>query len=58
MGKILAEAEKMGNPLPGIDGLIAATAMAHDLAVVTRNTKDMEASGVELINPWKYNANT
>lgn len=55
-GKISAEAEKMGMPLPAIDALIAATALAHDFAVVTRNTKDMEASGVELINPWKYNA--
>ncbi|MDZ7680476.1 MAG: type II toxin-antitoxin system VapC family toxin [Fodinibius sp.] len=57
-GKVLAKAEKMGTPLPAIDGLIAATALVHDFAVVTRNTKDMKASGVELINPWKYNANT
>lgn len=56
-GKVLAKAEKMGNPLPAIDGLIAATALVHDFAVVTRNTKDMKASGVELINPWKHNTN-
>lgn len=57
-GKVLAKAEKMGTPLPAIDALIAATALAHDFAVVTRNTKDMKASGVELINPWKYTENT
>lgn len=57
-GKVLAKAEKMGNPLPAIDGLIAATALVHDFAVVTRNTKDMKASGVELINPWKHNTNS
>jgi predicted nucleic acid-binding protein len=53
-GEVLAKAEKMGRMLPAIDALIAATALAHNLAVVTRNTKDMEASGVELINPWSY----
>jgi predicted nucleic acid-binding protein len=57
-GKVLAKAEKIGTPLPAIDALIAATALAHDFAVVTRNTKDMKASGVELINPWKYTTNT
>lgn len=56
--KVLARAEKMGTPLPAIDALIAATALIHNFAVVTRNTKDMEASGVELINPWQYETNT
>lgn len=53
-GKILAKAEKAGTPLPAIDALIAATALAHGFSVVTRNTKDMQASGVVLINPWEY----
>ncbi len=57
-GKVLAKAEKMGTPMPAVDALIAATAIAHDLAVVSRNTKDMKASGVELINPWEYQANS
>ena len=39
-------------PLGVIDGLLAATAIAHDLCVATRNTKDFERSGVELINPF------
>jgi toxin FitB len=34
------------------DGLIAATALVHQLIVVTRNTRDFEYSGVKLINPW------
>lgn len=51
-GMTLATAEKRGNPLPAMDSLIAATALVHDLSVVTRNTKDMETSGVDLINPW------
>lgn len=57
-GEILAEAEKHGRPLPAIDSLIAATALVHDLSVVTRNTQDMEGSGVEVINPWVYEPNT
>ncbi len=57
-GNVSAKAEKMGTPLPAVDALIAATAIVHDFAVVTRNIKDMKASGVELINPWKYQANT
>ena len=51
-GEILAEAEKTGEPIPAIDALIAASALVHDLHVVTRNVSDMEASGVEIINPW------
>ncbi|NBC27691.1 MAG: PIN domain-containing protein [Bacteroidetes bacterium] len=57
-GEILAATEKDGRPLPAIDSLIAATALVHDLSVVTRNTQDMEGSGVEVINPWTYESNT
>lgn len=35
------------------DALIAATALAHALVVVTRNTTDFEPADVELINPWQ-----
>lgn len=34
------------------DALIAATAMVHGMAVVTRNVADFEATGVPLVNPW------
>ncbi len=57
-GEILATAEKNGRPLPAIDSFIAATALVHDFSVVTRNTKDMEGSEVEVINPWIYEPNT
>lgn len=57
-GEILAAAQMNGKPLPAIDSLIAATALVHDLSVVTRNTQDMEGSGVEVINPWTYEPNT
>jgi predicted nucleic acid-binding protein len=40
------------DPLPGRDGLIAATALVHGMTVVTRNVRDFEATGVPLLNPW------
>ncbi len=51
-GKIQAKSELIGKTLPAIDGLIAATGIFNDLVVVTRNIKNMEVSGVDLLNPW------
>jgi predicted nucleic acid-binding protein len=39
-------------PRGDIDGLIAATAIVHDLILVTRNERDFEDTGVSVINPW------
>ena len=39
-------------PRPERDALIAATALAHGLTVVTRNVGDFEPMGVALLNPW------
>jgi len=38
--------------LPAIDGLLAATAIAHDFTLVTRNTKDVARTEVKLLNPF------
>ncbi|MBY6346998.1 type II toxin-antitoxin system VapC family toxin [Providencia rettgeri] len=35
------------------DALIAATALVHDMTVVTRNTKDFKDTPVALLNPWE-----
>ena len=39
-------------PLPVIDALLAATARVHGLTVVTRNGKDFEVAGVQVLNPF------
>jgi predicted nucleic acid-binding protein len=39
--------------LPVIDTLIAATAISHGLTLVTRNTRDVESTGVPLVDPWR-----
>ena len=39
-------------PLPTGDGLIAATALVHDLTLVARNVDDYEGAGVRLLNPF------
>jgi predicted nucleic acid-binding protein len=41
------------NPQPERDALIAATALVHNLTVVTRNTADFAATGVRTLNPWQ-----
>lgn len=51
-GKMQATAEMAGKTMPIIDGMIAATAATHNLAVATRNISDMEAGNAVLINPW------
>jgi hypothetical protein len=42
-----------GRTLPVIDTLIAATAIVGGLTLVTRNTRDVEATGVALLDPWR-----
>jgi predicted nucleic acid-binding protein len=47
------------DPRSDWDALIAATALVHGMAVVTRNVQDFEQLGVELIDPWNQgSANT
>ncbi|AYG67101.1 MULTISPECIES: type II toxin-antitoxin system VapC family toxin [unclassified Rhizobium] len=46
-GRIAAQ-----RPRGDADGLIAATAIVHDLIVVTRNVGDFDDTGASIINPW------
>jgi predicted nucleic acid-binding protein len=51
-GRATIEAKRNGLMLATADGLIAATALDHDLTLITRNTKDFAGLGVALLNPW------
>jgi predicted nucleic acid-binding protein len=51
-GWIAAKAVAAKSLLPAIDGLLAATALHHNLTFVSRNTKDVAVSGVATFNPW------
>ena len=51
-GQIQGMAEKQGRRMPAIDSLIAATGLAFNMVVVTRNISDMQTSGAVLLDPW------
>jgi predicted nucleic acid-binding protein len=44
--------QQYAQPLPAIDALIAATARVHGMTMVTRNAKDFELAGVQVLNPF------
>jgi len=48
-GRLLGQVKR---PLPVIDSLLAATALHHDLRLVTRNLSDFEYPSLEVVNPW------
>lgn len=51
-GRLAAEGQRSGRPLPVIDGLLLAAARVHELTFVTRNTRDVEDRGVPVLNPY------
>jgi predicted nucleic acid-binding protein len=52
-GVLDAERQLAGRPLNLADGLIAATALEHDLTLVTRNVKDFAGLNLTIVNPWE-----
>ena len=49
-GRLLAQA---GRPVAATCRLLAATALHHDLRLVSRKTRDFDYAGLEVINPWE-----
>jgi predicted nucleic acid-binding protein len=48
-GRLLAA---VGRPVPAVDSLLGATALAHGLTLVTRNVRDFRWPGLTVIDPW------
>jgi predicted nucleic acid-binding protein len=52
-GRLTISAKKKGVAITTADGFIAATALEHDLAIVTRNTRDFANCGAAVVSPWE-----
>lgn len=52
-GLLTARAQERGRSVGNIDGLLAATAIEHDLTVATRNVRHFEGLGATIFNPWE-----
>jgi len=52
-GLLAAQAKRQGTALSAIDGLLAATAIHHDLTMVSRDVNDFSNLGVPVLNPWE-----
>lgn len=55
-GDLMGLARRQGCGLSAMDGLIAATALANDLVLATRNLRNFESLGIELLDPWSISA--
>ena len=52
-GFLAADAKRKGRMLSTVDALLAATALEHNLTVVTRNVADFAGLSLPILNPWK-----
>jgi toxin FitB len=52
-GQMYGELEKRGIVRPIFDSLFEATAIEHDLILVTRNVRNFRDSSVTILNPWE-----
>jgi len=50
---IVAQRDRLGLPIDGFDGQIAAICRTHGAALATRNVKDFEETGIDVIDPWQ-----
>lgn len=51
-GQVVHRAQTVGRPIAVIDAFLAATALAHDLTLVTRNETDFRDVSKSIVNPW------
>jgi len=50
---LVVELKRKGETVPLLDGMIAATALQHNLIVATRNTRDFQKTGVKTLSPFE-----
>lgn len=55
-GLLRGEQQRTGQAPPVVDSLLAATAIVHQLTVVTRNVRDFARFPVRVLNPWAADA--
>lgn len=51
-GRVVARGQSLGRPVGTMDAFLAATALRHDMTLLTRNISDFEVLSVRLLNPW------
>ena len=52
-GQLMAQLENRGYRMSAFDSIICATSLYNNCCLITRNVKDFEKSGIEIINPWE-----
>jgi predicted nucleic acid-binding protein len=53
-GAIMGDAVRQGRPMTAPDGMIAAITKVHGGRLATRNLKDFETAGLDLVSPWTF----
>jgi predicted nucleic acid-binding protein len=52
-GRLVGASKRAGKPVAAVDAIIAATAVEHELTLVTRNVADFRGFDILIINPWQ-----
>ena len=50
--KLVVDLKRKGKTMPLLDGMIAATALQHDLTIATRNTRDFKKASLKVFDPF------
>lgn len=56
-GRLVGDRQTSGRPIERADAQIAASCLLRGAKLATRNTKDFDGLGLELVNPWEFVAN-
>ena len=52
-GPIVADRERAGTPISGFDAQIAAICQVHNATLASRNGKDFDGAGIDVVDPWQ-----